>query len=114
MAGSVHSQLELFKAGQLALFFSELVVIALVVGFAKHSWYWGGGTMASLTIALAFGPLRVLLALCLCLLWGALGYFLGFAAFKEVPASVVCCGVAFVISVGCHWAALAGLDELHG
>jgi hypothetical protein len=109
--GSVQIERALFNTRQASLFFSELLAIALLVGFAKHSWYWGGGTMAMLIVALAVKPLRILLVLSLCLVWAALAYFIGHEVFHEVPAGVVCSVAVFLLALFCHRAALEWIGD---
>jgi hypothetical protein len=112
--GTVQIERALFSTRQASFFFAELTAIALLVGLVKQSWYWGGGTMALLTVGLAFRPLRLLLVLSLSGLWGALGYFIAYMATNEVPAGVVCSIAVFLLALFCHRAALDWISDYTG
>ena len=106
--GIVNARFNEENSGILAL---ELVVISIVAGLVLQSWWWAGGMLFGLFIALQIKPLAWFLMIFLSLCWGGAGFALG-CLIGSTGAMVVLSLVGLFLGLGAHFSALRYFQDL--
>lgn len=92
------------------IFFLECSLIAVIMGLYFKSWAWGFGSFVGILILLQIKAIQFLLALMFIILWTFLGWSIGKGMFGW-QASIFTGILAFIVSLGVHFSALAWIDD---
>ena len=106
--GIVNARFNEENSGILAL---EIVIISIVSGLVMQSWWWAGGMLFGLFIALLIKPLAYILMISLSLCWGAAGFLLGYLI-GSTGAMVVLSLMGLFSGLGAHFSALQYYQDL--
>lgn len=90
----------------------EIAALAVAVGLWMHSWWWGGGTLLGLLIALQISFLAIILVISLSVVWGVIGYGIGIWLFQSQSAEIVLAIIGLLAGLGAHLSGLAWLRDI--
>lgn len=107
--GFVNAQ---FNEENSSILIFEIAVAAISVGLWMHSWWWGGGTLLGLIIALQINFLAIILVITLSFAWGAIGYAIGIWLFQSQSAEIVLAIIGLLAGLGSHLSGLAWFRDL--
>lgn len=89
----------------------EVAAIALAIGIAMKSWWWGGGTFLVLFILSFIPTIATIMCYIFGIAWGVIGYLLGGWLFGNDAAWVI--GIfAAICGIGANLASKQYLDDI--
>lgn len=71
------------------IFYWEIAIIAIAIGYATKSWWWGGGTFLGLLFLSMIPSIGVIMCYLFGAAWGVIGYYLGDLLFGNDAAWVI-------------------------
>ena len=101
-AGNSQSRLGEQAFGIMAV---EATAISIGAGYYFESWWVGGAVFVLMLVLMAVKSMRIPVALAFAVAWGAFGYVVGIQT-EQAGAQFVIAGVAFLVGLGAHIAAL--------
>nr|WP_287412779.1 zinc ribbon domain-containing protein [Pseudodesulfovibrio sp.] len=102
-----------FNEERANILYAEVIIIAIIIGFASQSWWIFGASVVALLITLAIPALTMALAILLSLGWAGIGYSIGDAFSDGMGAPLVLCFIGLICGLGTHLAALEWHEDIN-
>lgn len=100
-----------FNEENRGLLIGEIILISIVLGVWKQSWWVFGGVFFGLLIALSIKPLAAIICFTLSLLWGLIGVLIG-GIIGSNAATVVLGLIGFMAGLGTHMSAIEWMEDI--